>query len=401
MKRINCLLMCTAVLGLIGPGSAYADPDPDKLQCPGARFCPVRDRNGDILPDQCAIQDFNDKKGDHWKFSCTNKGPGGNFLWEYDEQKESGKPVKKIGKCDRPQGNNTWRWLIDETNNNQVIGFEQECRSSKGVAPNKAPGNERTIRKFDKRTNTGKEFKESFAKPNGPWTEIPGTRREYTSLDLPYTNLDSPTVTEEALFAAGLHLVATGAGTNVVNVRWSAYQGAAYPHPSPVLRPNIDYVYLNIPITDLQDQDQRFTPSEKAPGVKLTPIVPVSLNTGDVLATINTHGAPSVYYATSVDGAVADFEAVFNGAPNERELQDTPTYAATAGILDMVLGCCVKPKGTQEHDVSQTYCNLLGGTWTEGPTCIPTLSEWGVAVMAMLVLTAGTIVVMRRRAAVA
>jgi hypothetical protein len=34
-------------------------------------------------------------------------------------------------------------------------------------------------------------------------------------------------------------------------------------------------------------------------------------------------------------------------------------------------------------------------------TCIPALSEWGVAVMALLVLTAGTIVVMRRRAAVA
>jgi hypothetical protein len=31
--------------------------------------------------------------------------------------------------------------------------------------------------------------------------------------------------------------------------------------------------------------------------------------------------------------------------------------------------------------------------------CVPTVSAWGVAVMAMLVLTAGTIVVMRRRAA--
>jgi len=357
------------------------------------------------LAAQCAIEDFNDKKGDHWKFSCTNKGPGGNFLWEYDQDKELGKGVKKIGKCDRVQGNNTWRWLIDPTNNNQVIGFEQECRSNKHHFEgddkiDDGPGNERTIRKFDKRTNMGKEFKESYDKQTGQWTEIPGTRRTYTSLDLPYTNSDPSTVTEEALFAAGLHLVATGAGTNSVNVRWSALEGAAYPHPSPVLRP-VDYVYLNIPITDLQSQDQRFTPSEKAPGVKLTPMVPVSLNTGDVLATINTHGAPSLYYATSVAGAVAFFEAVYNGAPNELDPQDTPTYAATAGMLDLVLGCCVKPKGTEVHDVSQTYCNLLGGTWTEGSTCIPTLSEWGVFVMAMLVLTAGTIVVIRRRAAVA
>jgi len=52
-------------------------------------------------------------------------------------------------------------------------------------------------------------------------------------------------------------------------------------------------------------------------------------------------------------------------------------------------------------------CGALGGHWRVGAPCgaagecIPTVSEWGVVVMAMLVLTAGTIVVMRRRAAVA
>jgi len=58
--------------------------------------------------------------------------------------------------------------------------------------------------------------------------------------------------------------------------------------------------------------------------------------------------------------------------------------------------------------VTEAACKALGKGFTyrgdgtpcgSDGTCIPTLSEWGVAVMAMLVLTAGTIVVMRRRAA--
>lgn len=35
------------------------------------------------------------------------------------------------------------------------------------------------------------------------------------------------------------------------------------------------------------------------------------------------------------------------------------------------------------------------------PICIPTVSEWGVVAMALLVLTAGTVVVLRRRQATA
>lgn len=37
---------------------------------------------------------------------------------------------------------------------------------------------------------------------------------------------------------------------------------------------------------------------------------------------------------------------------------------------------------------------------TNCPDCVPTVSEWGLVVMAMLVLTAATVVIMRRRAMV-
>jgi hypothetical protein len=74
-------------------------------------------------------------------------------------------------------------------------------------------------------------------------------------------------------------------------------------------------------------------------------------------------------------------------------------------------GACCLPNNGCAVDKTQEECVKLGGRYGgDGSTacyhdaaggCIPTLSEWGVAVMAMLVLTAGTIVVMRRRAATA
>jgi len=63
---------------------------------------------------------------------------------------------------------------------------------------------------------------------------------------------------------------------------------------------------------------------------------------------------------------------------------------------------CTQTSEAQCKDLGKGY--VFGGAGTicgADGTCIPALSEWGVAVMAMLVLTAGTIVVMRRRAAAA
>jgi len=68
--------------------------------------------------------------------------------------------------------------------------------------------------------------------------------------------------------------------------------------------------------------------------------------------------------------------------------------------------CCLSNNGCVP-DVTQDGCVKLGGRYMgDGSTecihtpegeCIPTVSEWGVAVMTMLLLTVGTLVVMRRR----
>jgi len=58
-------------------------------------------------------------------------------------------------------------------------------------------------------------------------------------------------------------------------------------------------------------------------------------------------------------------------------------------------------KGAQcVSDIDEAVCIAEGGIWSE-TACIPTVSQWGVAVMTLLVLTAATVVIMRRRAAVA
>jgi hypothetical protein len=75
-----------------------------------------------------------------------------------------------------------------------------------------------------------------------------------------------------------------------------------------------------------------------------------------------------------------------------------------------LVGACCLPDNECQLGVSQDECIKLGGRYLgDGTTscahdaagnCIPTVTEWGLVVMAVLVLTAGTVVVMRRRAMV-
>lgn len=59
-------------------------------------------------------------------------------------------------------------------------------------------------------------------------------------------------------------------------------------------------------------------------------------------------------------------------------------------------GACTLQDGRCVKNISQEVCVKKGGKWDD-TSCIPTVSEWGLGVMGLLVLTGGTIVVMRRR----
>ncbi len=71
------------------------------------------------------------------------------------------------------------------------------------------------------------------------------------------------------------------------------------------------------------------------------------------------------------------------------------------------IGACCGPRGCTE-ELTQQECEAAGAKYRgDGTNCaeecpdpIPTVSEWGLVVMGLLVLTAGTVVVIRRRQAV-
>ncbi len=101
-------------------------------------------------------------------------------------------------------------------------------------------------------------------------------------------------------------------------------------------------------------------------------------------------------------GGVTNFNITITYLDAACGLNDGPASQTLAvncnGVLKKSCSVVVPGKGPIcTPNVTLADCTAQGGIWNDA--CVPTVSEWGVAVMAMLVLTAGTIVVMRRRAA--
>lgn len=64
-------------------------------------------------------------------------------------------------------------------------------------------------------------------------------------------------------------------------------------------------------------------------------------------------------------------------------------------------GFCTLPDGRCLENISQGVCEEKGGTHAVKCIPVPAVSEWGLIVLTLLVLTAGTIVIARRRQALA
>ena len=87
-----------------------------------------------------------------------------------------------------------------------------------------------------------------------------------------------------------------------------------------------------------------------------------------------------------------------------------PGYAAVGGAFEGV-GTTCRPLCTTDEDCDDSDVHTVDtcdpgdpaatpfGCANAGP--IPTVSEWGLLVMTLLILTAGTVVLMRRRAVTA
>ncbi len=85
---------------------------------------------------------------------------------------------------------------------------------------------------------------------------------------------------------------------------------------------------------------------------------------------------------------------------------DDPGWSGTKTVdgdddVGFVMGSCILPDGTCEDDVWSEECSLAEGDYLgDGTTCgsspIPTVGEWGLIILTLLLLTGGTIVVSKR-----
>jgi len=108
------------------------------------------------------------------------------------------------------------------------------------------------------------------------------------------------------------------------------------------------------------------------------------------------------------NGGVTNFNITLTYSDTDCGLNDGPavqTLAVNCNGVDK--GCCavLSPPGTQVEfirGITEADCMAQAGVlaW-DNAVCVPTVSTWGVAVMTLLVLSAATIVIMRRRAAAA
>ncbi|MGB2988159.1 MAG: choice-of-anchor L domain-containing protein, partial [Phycisphaerae bacterium] len=125
----------------------------------------------------------------------------------------------------------------------------------------------------------------------------------------------------------------------------------------------------------------------------------------------------TIYGACCVDDVcvpVAD-ESECGAMSGEYQGDGTACPAACLEKPDLLGCCCSEPcsePGNCWDDYTRPMCDYLGTGWTwyGGHTCIevcvdnvciPTVTEWGLVVMTLLVLSAGTVVIFRRRAMMA
>ena len=107
--------------------------------------------------------------------------------------------------------------------------------------------------------------------------------------------------------------------------------------------------------------------------------------------------------------AVPDDDGNRSDVPNSPNVQgepDDPGWSGknTAGAgakVGFALGACILPNGECVDDTWVEECGMAEGDYLgDGSSCapetIPTVGEWGMIIMALLLLTAGTIVLARR-----
>jgi len=89
------------------------------------------------------------------------------------------------------------------------------------------------------------------------------------------------------------------------------------------------------------------------------------------------------------------------------DVGDRVTLPTSAHLSVGMLGACCNVPANTCTQLAESTCNTLGADYAfrgvgtpcgADGACVPTMSQWGVTVMVLLIATAGTTIVMRRRA---
>lgn len=121
-------------------------------------------------------------------------------------------------------------------------------------------------------------------------------------------------------------------------------------------------------------------------------------------------GTPGIFIqADKTDGqhfdVCVDGVKILGAGVADSVMKDGITISGFGKAKTPLGACCLPPSnGNDCVEMDASLCSSLDGRYDGDGTacapdgeCIPTMSEWGVLVMLLLVLTAGTVVVMRRR----
>ncbi|MBL8878855.1 MAG: IPTL-CTERM sorting domain-containing protein [Phycisphaerales bacterium] len=351
MFNVRKVLAAVSLFALAFVQPSSADCPPRCAVGPGAG-CPIAVGAG-----ACRYSSFEDTKGGLWCYVCTNVA-GGDYEWWYDAA--GAKPNKVVGRCVFKGGKNNHGYITDEDDPDQRIIYWHYV----------IDGNDHKHVVFHlwfKDLNRGFEFELQFNNETGEWDVI--DIRPYESLDDPTTPLPIPSV-----YSVNLGLLATNVPANpsVVDIKWSAPD----PEPTPVLTPG-DSIYLaGISPSHVVNVDPNFAVTPSPPsgpvGVILTAQSNVPLLSGDYLATIQRPSQPALLYAVRDQGAEAFYMNVLNGAPldsswsSRLDLSDMVGYVAASGEMDIP---------------------ALG---------IPAVSEFGLGVLALLMVGIGAMLLRKR-----
>ncbi len=338
-------------------------------------FCPC-DPNAPPYPGMAMEKDsWMDAAGGKFKLVCTNQSPTGDFVWSYCPP--GGGAPKVVGRCVYPGGQNCdwdidnyWVHICRDPNSNCAIVdifCIDECRKiTVNVKYNSTTGcweEETSFRKLHDET-----FFASLDPTDSNDDGIPD--EGFNILTDGLYPFPPPPLPAEYATRIGINLHTSA---NICDFSWDI--GLLHPTVEPG-----DYIILEgFTMDNINSIHSGFTASNISTGLQLTVIDAFAPATGDFIASLSQPSPQltSIQYFVVDPDAKPFYQNLFSNHPAPIEefdwscledFSDMPGYISTAGVL---------------------FCQAD----------IPTLSEWGLILLTLLLITLSAVAILQTRSA--